>query len=72
MREKSGITDSVSHNFGIIRIDSYNSLPKEKILTFHNDIILIKSVFNKNKSEYYHNKFLEKDLYRDKSNTQNF
>ena len=38
--EKSGITD----NFGKIRIDSYNSLPIEKILTFHNAIILIKSV----------------------------
>ena len=24
--EKSGITDSINHNFGRIRIDSYNSL----------------------------------------------
>ena len=28
--EKSGITDSFSHNFGKIRIDSNNSLPIEK------------------------------------------
>ena len=28
--EKSGITDSISHNFAIIRIDSYDSLPIEK------------------------------------------
>ena len=28
--EKSGITDSISHNFGKIRIESYNSLPIEK------------------------------------------
>ena len=28
--EKSGITDSINHNFGRIRIDSYNSLPIEK------------------------------------------
>ena len=26
-KEKSGITDSINHNFGEIRIDSYNSLP---------------------------------------------
>ena len=40
INEKSGIID----NFGEIRIDSYNFLPIEKILTFHNVIILIKSV----------------------------
>ena len=28
--EKSGITDSINHNFGRIRIDSYDSLPIEK------------------------------------------
>ena len=31
---KSGITESINHNFAIIRIDSYDSLPTEKILTF--------------------------------------
>ena len=70
--EKSGITDIINHNFGKIRIDSYHSLPIEKILTFHNIIILIKSVVNKNKNEYYYNKFLEKDSYKDKSNTEYF
>ena len=39
----------MNHNFGKIRIDSYNSLPIEKILIFHNVIMLIKSVVNKNK-----------------------
>ena len=34
--QKSGITDSINHNFARIIIDSYNSLPIEKILTFHN------------------------------------
>ena len=68
--EKSGITESINHNFGKIRIDSYNSLPIEKILTFHNVIILIKSVVNKNKNQYYHNIFLEKVSYKDKSYTQ--
>ena len=39
--EKSGIADSINHNFGRIRIDSYDSLPIEKRLTFYNVIILI-------------------------------
>ena len=30
--EKSGITDSIIHNFGRIKIDSYNSLSIEKLL----------------------------------------
>ena len=50
--EKSGITDNLNNNFGKIRIDSYNSLAIEKILAFHNLIIHIKSVVNKNKNEY--------------------
>ena len=49
--EKSGITDSINHNFGNIRIDSCNYLPIQKIFTFHNVIILIKSVVNKNKND---------------------
>ena len=49
--KESVITDSFDHNFARIRIDSYNSLLIEKMLTFHNFIILIKSVFNENKDE---------------------
>ena len=64
--------DSINHNFGKIRIDSSNSLPIEKILTFHNVIILIKSVVNKNKSNYYYKIFLEKVSYKDKSDTWHF
>ena len=66
--EKSGTTDSINHNFGRIRIDSYNTLPIEKILTILDVIILIKSVANKNKKEYYYNIFLEKGSHKDKSN----
>ena len=44
----------------------------KKILTFLKIIILIKSVVNKNKNEYYYNKFLEKGSYKDKSDTQYF
>ena len=41
IREKSGITESINHNFGRIRIDSFDSFLVEKILTFHNVVILI-------------------------------
>ena len=70
--EKSSITNSINHNFARIRVDSYNSLPIEKILTFHNVITLIKPVVNYNENNYYYNIFLEKDLYKGKSNSQYF
>ena len=70
--EKSGLTDSINHTFTRIRIDLYDSLRIEKILTSHNVIILIKSVVNKNKNEYYYNIFLEKGSYKGKSNTKYF
>ena len=41
IRKKSGITDSINYNFAVIRIDSNNSLPIEKKLTFHNAIMLL-------------------------------
>ena len=45
--EKSNITDSINHSSARIKINSYDSLPIEKILTFHNVIKLIKSVVNR-------------------------
>ena len=69
--KKSGITNNIDRNFARIRIDSYNSLPIERILTFHNVIILIKSVIEEQKINYS-NIFLEKGLYKDKSNTEYF
>ena len=48
--EKSVIKDSINYNFARFRIDSYDSLPVKKILTFHNVITLIKSVANRNKN----------------------
>ena len=68
--KKSGITNSINHNFGKITIDSYNSLPIENILTFHNVIILIKLVVDRDKNNYYYNAFLEKALHKDKSNRE--
>ena len=70
--EKRGITESIKHNFRKIGIDSYNTLPTEKILTFHNLIILIKPVVNNDKNNYYYNIFSEKSSYKDKSDTQYF
>ena len=70
--KKCDITDNINHNFGKIRVDSSNSLPVERILTFHDVIILIKSVVNNHKNNYYYNIFLEKGLYKDKSNTECF
>ena len=64
--KNSGITNSINHNFGKIRIDSYNSLMIKNMLTFHNVIILIKPVVNKNENKYYYNIFLEKGSYKDK------
>ena len=59
----SGITNTINYNFEKIKIDSYNSLPK-KILTFHNVLILFKSVVNKNENKYHYNIFLEKSSYK--------
>ena len=53
-------------------MDSYNYLPIAKILTFHNVIILIKSVIKKNKNNCYYNLFLEKGMYKDKSHKRFF
>ena len=58
--EKSCINNSINHNFGKIRIDSYNSLPIKRIWTCHTVTILIKSVVNKNENKYNYNIFLEK------------
>ena len=38
-----------------------------KIFTFHNVMVLIKPVVNKNKNKYYYNIFLEKGSYKDKN-----
>ena len=59
---KSGITYIISHNYANIRVDSHNSLPLEKAITLRNIIILVKSVWKKDKNNYYYNISLEKLL----------
>ena len=44
------------HDITKIKVDSYHSLPTEKILTLDNVIMLITSVLDKDKNHYY-NKF---------------
>ena len=63
IRKKS---NSINHNFGKLRIDSYNYLPIKKNIDFSYVIILIRSVVNKNKNKYCYNIFLEKGSYKDK------
>ena len=41
-------------------VGSYDSLPLEKTMTSYDVIILIRSVFNKDKNTYYYNIFLQK------------
>ena len=52
------------HYFAKIRVDSYDSLPREKILTFQNVMTHIKSILNKDKNHYYFKIFLEKFSYQ--------
>ena len=47
----------------IMKIGSHNYLPTKKILAFHNVIIFIRSVVNKDKNKCYYNIFLEKCSY---------
>ena len=57
---KSGITYSISPYFAKIKVDSYDSLPIEKVLTFNNVTMLIKSVLNNDRNHYYYEILLEK------------
>ena len=64
MSVKIDATYIISHNYAKIKVDPYGSLPLEKTITFYDVIILIISVFNKDKNNYYHyNIFLEKGSY---------
>ena len=60
---KSGITYNIYQNCAKIKVDSYESVLLEKAITFLNVLKLIKSVFYKDKSNYYYNLFLAKSSY---------
>ena len=52
-----------SHNYAKIEINSDDNM-RLQTMTLHNEIILIKSVFNKDQNHYYYNIFLEKYSYQ--------
>ena len=53
---KSSITYVFSHYYAKTNVDFYNCLPIEKVLTLHNVVILIQSVFiNQDRNHYYYN-----------------
>ena len=54
----------LSHNYARVKVDSYDSLPLEKTLTFHEVIISIKSVLNWSQNHYSYDIFLEKCSYQ--------
>ena len=56
------LTCIISNNYVKMIVDSYDSLLLEKAMNFHKFVILIKSVFSKDKNNYYYNIFLEKSL----------
>ena len=47
----------ISHNYAKIKVDSYDSLLQEKIMTFHNVIIFIKYFSNEDKNNCNYNIF---------------
>lgn len=51
---KNSVTYVISHDYAKIKVHSYDFLPLEKKLTFHNAIILIKSFLNKDRNMYYY------------------
>ena len=71
IRVKNGIAYVISHNYAIIKVDSYELLPLQESLILHNVIILIKSVFNKDKNNYYCKMFLVKGSYQLRKNYHN-
>ena len=52
MGGKRGITYVISHNYAKIKVDLYDPLPLERTMIFHYVIILIKSVWNKDKNTF--------------------
>ena len=57
---ESDVAYVIYHNFARSKFDSYDSLSLEEIQTFHNVIILIKSVLNKVQNHYCYDIFSEK------------
>ena len=53
-----------SYNYSKIKIDLDDDWPLEETLTLYNAVILIKSVLNENKNQYYYSILLDKSLHQ--------
>ena len=60
---KSGISYIISHNYTKAKVDSYDFLPLEKAITFHDVVVLTKSVFDNDKNNCYYNILLKNVSY---------
>ena len=60
---KRGKIYFISYSYAKIKVTLCDSLPLEKTMTFHNVMVLIKSVFSKDKNNCYYKKFVEKASY---------
>ena len=56
---KSNMLDVYYHKYTKIKINSDNGLALEKPLNMRNVVILVKSIFNKNRNHFYYQIFLE-------------
>ena len=61
---KNNISDVYSHKYMKNLINSHDHLPLEKTMNMYNEVMLFKTVFNKNYNHYYYEKFLEKCSYK--------
>ena len=57
---KSGIKYVTFHNYTKVKLDSYDFLSLEEVMTFHNVVILIKLVRSKDQNHYCYNITTEK------------
>ena len=60
---KRGKIYFISYSYAKIKVTLCDSLPLEKTMTFHNVMVLINSVFSKDKNNCYYKKFVEKASY---------
>ena len=58
------ITYVTCYKYARIKVDSYDPLPLDKMLTLHNIMILIKSVFNEDQKHLFFNMFFKKCSYQ--------
>ena len=63
-RMRYDMTFIFSHYFAKIKVDFKILCLWKKKLTLHNAVIIIKSIFNKDKNNYYYKIFLEKCSYQ--------